>query len=416
MLSSRFTSRPPFRNTLALALGLAAATLLLPGCDNALGEASHGPAAMPPPEVTAIAVEPQEIAVSREYVGQTEGSRDVEVRARVTGILLEREYREGTTVTPGAPLFRIDPAPFQAAVAQARAEVGSAVAREAQARREAERLKPLIAQRAVSQREYDDAMSNLEIARANLELARARLRAAELDLGYTRVTAPIGGISSRAVKSEGSLVVANGDSLLTRVTQVDPIRVNFSLSENERLRIARETAAGRLVLPADGALDVEMLLADGTTYQHRGRVDFSDARFDTATGTLDLRAEFPNPEQQILPGQFVRVRVNGGVRPSAILVPQRSVLDGPQGKFVYVVKDGKAEARPVQVGDWHGKQWVVQEGLDAGEAVIVDGVVKVRPGAPVRMAQAVPDAPNKPGTSNAILSDASGSVGTTTVR
>jgi membrane fusion protein (multidrug efflux system) len=409
MSSSRIPSRLPSRQALALAVALLAATLLLPGCDQAQGESAHGPAAMPPPEVTAVSVSPQEVAVSREYVGQTEGSRDVEVRARVTGILLERVFREGSVVEPGAPLFRIDPAPFEVAVAQARAELASAVAREAQARREAARLKPLIAQRAISQREYDDSMSTLDVARANLELSRARLREAELDLGYTRVTAPIGGTTGRANKSEGSLVTANADSLLTRVTQVDPIRVNFSLSENERLNIARETAAGRLQLPADGALDVEILLGDGTTYGHRGRVDFSDARFDPATGTLDLRAEFPNPDRQILPGQFVRVRVNGGTRPNAILVPQRSVLDGPQGKFVYVVKDGKAEVRPVEVGDWYGKQWVVSQGLNAGDSVIVDGVVKVRPGAPVRMAQAVPDAPVKPGSSTAILSDASGS-------
>ena len=196
-------------------------------------------------------------------------------------------------------------------------------------------------------------------------------------------------MTGRALKSEGSLVTANADSLLTRVSQVDPIYVNFSLSENQRLRIDREAASGSLKLPADGNLGVEIVLADGTTFAHKGKVNFSDARVDTTTGTIDARAEFANPDRVLMPGQFVRVRVNGAQRPEAILVPQRAVLDGPKGKFVFVVRDGKAEVRPVQVGDWHGDRWVIDEGLQAGESVIVDGMVKVRPGTPVTVAGTV---------------------------
>jgi membrane fusion protein (multidrug efflux system) len=370
---------------------------------------------MPPPEVTTLPVRAEKINVSYEYVGQTEGSREIEVRARVTGIVLERQYEEGAPVKAGEPLFLIDPAPFEVAVAQARAEVTSSKAREAQARREVARLKPLIAARAVSQREYDDAVSSFDIARANVELAQARLREAELDLGYTRVTASVTGMTGRALKSEGSLVTANSDSLLTRVSQVDPIYVNFSLSEMQRLRIASEAAAGRLVLPPDGNLGVEIVLADGTTYEHKGRVNFSDARVNTTTGTIDARAVFPNADRRLMPGQFVRVRVNGASRPHAILVPQRAVLEGPDGKFVFVVREGKAEPRPVQVGDWHDKQWIISQGLEEGDAVIVDGVVKVRPGVTVKVAgqqQApvsssrpiVPYRPGKPGTGTDILS------------
>ena len=407
------------RPALALVLAAMLATgLMVSGCDVARGGPQGGMPEMPPPEVTAVAVKPESVDVSYEYVGQTEGSREVEVRARVTGIVLERQYDEGAPVQAGAPLFLIDPAPFEVAVAQARAELASAAAREAQARREVARLKPLIAERAVSQREYDDALSAQEVGRANLQLAQARLREANLNLGYTRVTSSIAGTTGRALKSEGSLVTANADSLLTRLSQVDPIYVNFSLSENQRLRIASEAAAGRLKLPADGSLHVEVVLADGTTYAHKGRVNFSDARVDTTTGTIDARADFPNPDRTLMPGQFVRVRVNGATRPQAILVPQRAVLEGPKGKFVFVVKDGKAEVRPVKVGDWHGNQWVISEGLHEGESVIVDGVVKVRPGAQVRVAQtrSAPvgssrgaDAfiPRKPGASTGILSDSS---------
>jgi membrane fusion protein, multidrug efflux system len=409
--SDQSLHRPFARASFALLL---AAAFIASGCQPANG----GMPAMPPPEVTTVPVKAEKVDVTYEYVGQTEGSREVEVRSRVTGIVLERQYEEGASVKAGDPLFVIDPAPFEVAVAQAKAELASAVAREAQARREVARLKPLIAERAVSQREYDDALSALDVARANVQLAQARLREADLNLGYTRVNASVTGMTGRALKSEGSLVTANSDSLLTRISQVDPIWVNFSLSENQRLRIASEAAAGRLVLPPDGNLGVEVVLADGTTYAHKGRVNFSDARVDTTTGTIDARAEFPNSDRSLLPGQFVRVRVNGASRPQAILVPQRAVLEGPDGKFVYVVRDGKAEPRPVEVGDWHGNQWIISKGLEEGDAVIVDGSVKVRPGSPVRVAgqaqppvsrrsePVMPGLPAKPGASDDILSRA----------
>jgi membrane fusion protein (multidrug efflux system) len=323
-----------------------------------------------------------------EYVGQTTGAKEVEVRARVTGILEKRLYTEGGWVKAGQQLFLIDPKPLQAQAAQAQAEVERARAQVAQSDREVARLKPLAERRAVGQKEADDAVSNAELARAALRAAEARLAEVNLNLGYTRVVSPITGLSSRANKSEGSLVTAN-DTLLTLVWQVDPIWVPFNVSENDQLALNKAVASGRLVLPKGNAYDVTVKLSDGSTFPRKGRINFSDTKINPATGTYEMRAEIANADAAFKPGQFVRVQLRGATRVNAIAVPQVAVLDGAQGKFVYVTgkdKDGKdiAVVRPVTLGAWveveGTNMWIVESGLEAGDTVIVDGIAKLQPG------------------------------------
>jgi membrane fusion protein (multidrug efflux system) len=347
----------------------------------------HGPGAgMPPPEVSVVTVTPRPLPVTFEYVGQTAGSREVEVRARVTGILLSRNFREGEAVRKGQSLYSIDPAPFQAAAARAEADLAAAAARAEQARRNAARLKPLYAEKAVSQKELDDAVSAEAIADADLKAARARLEEARLNLEYTRVESPVSGVAGRSLQSEGTLV-SGPQVLLTTVTQVDPIWVNFGIPDSEQARLRREVDAGRLALPKNGNVEVALQLADGRSYPRSGRLNFADVRISPATGTQEARAELPNPDAVLRPGQFVRVILKGAVRPAAVTVPQRAVLEGPQGKFVYVVNDkSQAEARPVEAAEWTGEHWVIASGLKADDRVVVDNVMKLGPGAPVRLA------------------------------
>jgi len=356
----------------------------------------QGPGGPPPVQVSVVTVEPKSLPASFEYTGQTLGSREVEVRARVTGILQTRNFVEGGRVTQGQSLYTIDPAPFAAAVLRAEADVAGAEARLAQAQKNAARLKPLYAENAVSQKEYDDAASAEAIGDADLKAAQARLTEARLNLRYTRVESPVTGITGRSLRSEGSLV-SGPDVLLTSVTQIDPIWVSFGVPDNEQLRIDSEQAAGRLQLPKDGNFEVSVKLADGTQYPVTGKLNFSDVRVSGATGTSDTRAEIANPKGVLRSGQFVRVSLKGAVRPNAVTVPQRAVLEGPQGKYVYVVGAGnKAEPRPVQVGEWAGDDWIIQSGLKPGDKVIVDGTARIfAPGTPVQVGEAKKDAGKK---------------------
>jgi len=364
--------------------------VVIAGCGPSGGAGKDGKGGpmggMPPAQVAVSTVEARSLPASYEYTGQTIGSREVEVRARVTGILQERNFKEGGPVKKGQSLFTIDPAPFIAAAVRAEADVSGAEARLAQAKKNASRLKPLFAEKAVSQKEYDDSTSAEAIADADLKSAKARLTEARLNLLYTKVESPVSGIAGRAQRSDGSLV-SGPDVLLTTVTQVDPIWVSFGVPDNEQLRINGEVAAGRLELPKGGNFEVSIKLADGSAYPQTGKLNFSDVRVSGATGTSETRAELPNPKGVLRPGQFVRVTLKGATRPNAITVPQRAVLEGPQGKFVYVTADGKAEARPVQVAEWTGSDWIIASGLKAGEQVIVDGVMKIGPGAPVQVAE-----------------------------
>lgn len=369
MAQPQLSRRPGFRmesplRALTLAVILAGFTA---ACSK--NDTPAAPPAMPPVPVTVLEVQPQTVPLTVEAVGQTEGAKEVEVRARVGGILEKRLYEEGAAVKMGQVLFQIDPVPYQIALTDAKAKAD-------QATREEARLKGLVAEQAVSRKEYDDATSNLAVARANL-------RQAELNLSYTRVVAPVSGLSGRLNKSEGNLI-STADNLLTTVVQVNPVRVRFSLSDNDQAALP----GGHL---APGSVTgVELLLSDGSVYPVKGKLNFAASQVDPRLGTQQLRAEFDNPENKVLPGQFVRVRLTAGKRDAAVLVPQSAVLQSDQGKAVMVVgAENKVEPRPVKAGEWLGKDWVILSGLKAGDKVIVDNLMKLRPGAPV--------APKKPG-------------------
>ena len=365
--------------------------LVLAACSPSNGsekKGGHPGMGMPPPEVLTTTVAAQSLPLSFEYVGQTAGSREVEVRARVPGIILKRNFTEGAPVKEGQSLYTIDPAQLEAAAARAEADVVAAQARLEQAKRNAARLKPLYAEKAVSQKENDDAVSAEEISAADLKAARARLIEAKLSLSYTKVEAPVSGVASRSLRSEGSLV-GGPETLLTTVMQVDPMWVNFGIPDNEQAQLARDVQSGRVALPKDGAFEVALKLADGSIYELAGKLNFSDVRVSPTTGTREARAELPNPKGVLRPGEFVRVILRGATRPNAITVPQRAVLEGPQGKFVYIVDENNtAQPRPIEVGEWAGDAWIINKGVKPGDRVIVEGLMRLGPGAPVRIAEA----------------------------
>jgi membrane fusion protein (multidrug efflux system) len=323
--------------------------------------------------VTVQKVELQRVPISLDAVGQAEGSREVEVRSRVSGILEKRLYTEGAPVGAATTLFVIERAPYEIAVAQARAALSQERARQEQAQRDVERLKPLAQSRAIAQKEYDDAVSALKQSAAAIEGAQAKLAEAQLNLSWTNVKAPIGGVTGRATKSEGSLVTANTD-LLTTLTQVNPIWVRFALAEADYNRIRG----------AEKRTRVNLLNEDGTVATGNGRLNFAGSTVDPKMGTVQLRAEFPNPVLKWLPGQFAKVQILAGEQ-EAFLVPQAAVVQTEQAKLVWVVgPDGKANMRPIQTANWIGSNWVVTGGLKPGDAVIIDNLMKLRPGAPVQ--------------------------------
>jgi len=371
--------------------------LLLAACGPG-GPGGHGGGGMPPAVVAVQEVQPKTIPVEFEYPAQTAGSREVEVRARVSGILQKRNYEEGAPVRAGQSLFTLDSATYEAAVARTEADLAAAEARQNAARRNAVRMKPLFDAKAASQKDYDDAVSADEVSAADVKAARARLADARLNLSYTKVESPVSGISSRALKSEGTLV-PGPDVLLTTVSQVDPIYVNFGLSDADQTRLREDVAAGKLTMPKDNRFDVVIRFEDGKQYSRPGKVAFSDVRVNPQTGTSDARAELPNPAGEVRPGQFVRVILKGAQRLNAIAVPQRAVMEGPQGKQVYLISpDNKAMPQPVQVGEWSGSDWIITSGLKAGDKVIVDGLAKIFfPGAPVQVGDPNAPPPGPPG-------------------
>lgn len=346
---------------------------------------------MPPPEVSVVTVQAQSHSVELEYVGQTAGSRETEVRARVAGILNKRLFEEGATVKAGTPLFQIDPATFQTQVASAEATVAVAEAKVNQARRDQTRLVPLIAEKAISQKEFDDSKSALESAEASLKQAQAQANEARLNLGYTKVVAPISGTTGTASKSDGSLVTAS-DSLLTTIVQTNPIYVNFSISESDLLRMTKQVSSGQLAVPgqrsANGSLgfSVNVKLADGSLYPRTGKLNFASEKVNPTTGSFDARAEIPNPDGSLRPGQFVRVLLGGASRPNSISVPQRAVIDSPMGKIVFLVTpDNKLAPRPVELDGWTKGEWIVTKGVQSGDRVLVEGFIKAHePGMTVK--------------------------------
>lgn len=343
-----------------------------------------GPAAGAPVEVGVITVALRDVPVVFEYVGQTQSSQQVEIRARVSGFLDKRVYTEGATVHAGDLLFQMDRKPFEAALDAVQAAFKQQRARLTTAQANLNRVKPLAEKNALSQKDLDDAVGQQQAAAAAVEQARADVTSAELNLGYTMITSPVTGISSFAKKQEGTYIDP-GNSLLTYVAKLDPMWVNFSLSENELLEFRALRQSGALKLPLIEDLDVEIVLADGSSYPQRGHISFADASFSADTGTYLVRAEVPNREGTLRPGQFVRVRLSGAERTQAIAVPQQAVLQGDRGAFVWTVGPGeKAQQRVVETGDWSGNEWIIASGLHAGDRVVVENVIRVAPDAPLK--------------------------------
>ena len=346
---------------------------VLAACGKTEQPAAKGGMAMP---VSVIELKPVSVPISAEAVAQTEGAKEVEIRPRVGGILLKRLYEEGAAVKAGQAMFQIDPAPYQIALAQARAQLAQQKARIEQTRREEARLKGLLATQSISQREYDNAVSDNAVAEAALMQAEANVREAELNLSYTTVTAPVSGVSGRFQFSEGALIAAN-TSLLTTIVQLSPIWARFSFSDNEL-----KPLGGRLT--EKNVRYVSLILPDGREYPEKGKLNFAASQIDPTLGTQQLRATFENKDHQLVPGQFVRARVTTGTRDGVFLVPQVAVQNSDLGKFVYVVNEkNEATVRPITAGNWQGKDWVILDGLKAGEKVIVDNLIKIRPGATV---------------------------------
>ncbi|MBY0246290.1 MAG: efflux RND transporter periplasmic adaptor subunit [Nitrospiraceae bacterium] len=339
------------------------------------------------PQVEVITIATQRVPDEPEFIGQAEASRPVEIRPQVTGILKAVLYREGRDVKQGDRLYQIDPIPFQGAAASAKAKIAQAEARLVQAKQDLARVKPLLAEQAVSQKDVDDAVAGELAAEAALQGAKADLIKTQFDLDNTLITAPIDGLIERSRYYEGRLVSAQTD-LLTVIHRVDPMYVVVSVPETFILRRRRDVEAHRIQHPGVYKLRGALTLMDGTVYPNEGVLDLLEPGLRTETGARQFRITFPNPKRILLPGQFVKVRFKGDVKTEAVLVPQRAVLQGPTGPFVFVINDEeKVEMRDVVASDWKGSQWLIDAGLKAGDRVVVNGLMKIGPGAPV---QAVP--------------------------
>jgi membrane fusion protein (multidrug efflux system) len=368
----------PVLRTLPLAIAL---SLTLAACGD---KKDANKAAPPPPTVSFITATSGEVTITNELPGRVEASRIAQVRARTPGIVLQRVFKEGGDVKAGEVLFRIDPAQFQANVESADAAIARAEANLAQADLKARRYKPLLAAQAVSQQEYDDAVTAQKQAGAELQSARAARKNAGLTLGYATVTAPISGRVGRARVTEGALVGQNEATPMATVQQLDPIYVTITQSSAELLRLKQALAAGTLKSAGKDQARVTLLTEDGQEYTRAGKLLFSDVAVDESSGSVSMRAEFPNPERTLLPGMYVRARLEQGVNESAITVPQQAVVRGAEGASVLVVgADNKVSSVPVKADAAVGGKWVVSSGLKGGERIIVEGFQKTKPGGTV---------------------------------
>ncbi len=374
---------PPSRLALVGAISMAA---LLAACGGQQPSAAAGAGGMPPPPpVGVLTVAPQTVALQTELPGRVEAQRVAQVRARVTGVVLQRQFREGSEVRAGAPLFQIDPAPYQAALESALAQQQRAEAALAQATATADRYKPLAEAQAISRQDYINAQAAQKTAQADVAAAKAAVQSARINLGYTQVTAPIAGRIGRALVTEGALVSAAEATQLALIQQTASVYVNFTQSSGEMLALRKAIAAKQLRKSAGDTVAVSVVLEDGSVLPQAGRLLFSDLSVDATTGQVTLRAELPNADGQLLPGQYVRVRLAQAELPGGVLLPQQAVTRTQQGDSVLVVGEGnKPGPRPVKIRQGQNGQWVVTEGLKAGDRVIVDGFQKMFvPGAPV---------------------------------
>ncbi|MBX3380615.1 MAG: efflux RND transporter periplasmic adaptor subunit [Phycisphaeraceae bacterium] len=366
-----------------------AGTGVVSGCGRNQPQAGAAPQA---PTVSIDVVAPVTVPGNYEFIAQTAASRTVEIRARVQGFLLKRHFVEGGPVKEGDLLFTIDPRSFEADVQIARAQLAQAKAQLALAESNLSRVKEGVEKGGIAQADLDKAQAQRDEAVAEVKLSEARVTNAELDLSYTRVLSPVSGTIGQAERQEGALVDSGQNSLLATSQQVDPIYVNFNVSERDVLKWRSDVASGRIILENEKHLPTQITLSDGTVFESVGSINFVDVKVDPNTGTAMIRAEFPNKDSRLLPGQYVKLKVLGVERPNTLTVPQQAVLNTPNGTFVLVVgADGKAERRPVTLGDWLGSDWVVEFGLKAGERVIVDNIQKVQPGMEVKIAENVSD-------------------------
>lgn len=370
----------------------------LTGCEKSQQPPSLG---MQPALVSVMTMASQSVPFSIELPATLSGAKEVEIRAQVSGILQTRNFSEGDKVTAGQSLFSLDAKTYAAAMEKSKADLNAAIVRLEQAQREVNRIKPLRAQNSISQRELDNAISSVDINYADVKSMQANLEQAKLRLDYTKVTSPVTGIVGRELVSEGTYV-SGPEVLLTQLTQIDPIRVRFGLSEREQLQMRNDSAAGSLTLPIEGHWKTRVKLFDDSFHSEVGEVNFSDIRINAQTGTSELQAIMPNPNFSLRPGQFVRIVLEGAVRENAFVVPQRAVLDNGLGKFVYVMsKNDKgitvALPAPVIVGEWVTNVqdiengWIIRKGLNTGDQVIIDGMARIFfPGMPIRLADDQP--------------------------
>ncbi|MCX5496049.1 efflux RND transporter periplasmic adaptor subunit [Kaistia dalseonensis] len=367
------------RNLSIIGLGV---SFLIAGAQIA---AAQTPGAPPPPNVEVTTVNAREVPLSYTYAGRVSAFREVEVRAQVGGILKQRAYVEGARVKAGDVLFQIDPTTYEADVARAAAQVQTAQAQLSQANRDKTRAVELFDRQVGTQKARDDALSAVELAEASVAAADAQLKTAQINLDYATVRAPIDGVTSLDVLPEGSLISTG--SLLTKITQLDPVYVTFSFTDANAAEIRRIVESHDLT---DVKLSASLTFGDETAYDKSGAIDFTSSSIDTQTGTILSRAVFANPDMRLIPGQFVRVTVTGMTIPSAIVVPEIAVLQGPQGKFVYTIDDKDVAAiAPIELGQSVEGGWVVTSGLKSGDRIITSGVIKVRPGSPVAASKTI---------------------------
>jgi membrane fusion protein (multidrug efflux system) len=364
-----------------------AATIFFAGCGrNPAGPGAAGMMNMPPPEVGVVTIAPESVALTTELPGRIDPVRVAQVRARVDGVVLHREFREGADVKSGEELYQIDPAPFQAAYDSASANLAKAEANAKQTQQLAVRYESLVGINAVSKQDYDNAVSAAAAANADVLAAKAAVESATINLGYTKVTSPIDGRIGSALVTEGALVSQNAATEMAVVQQLDPIYCDFTESSTELLRLRRELDSGALKSAAPGEAKVTLLLDDGTTYAQPGKLLFSDVTVDPSSGMVTLRAEFPNPDHLLLPGMFARGRLEQAVNSQAITVLQRGVSVGANGvaSVMVVGATNNVEPRVIKIGQAVGNKWIVTDGLKAGDQVIVEGLQKFQPGMVVK--------------------------------
>lgn len=373
------------RIKLIAALGFLAVAFLSSGCEKQ-GTAA-GPHQSPPPEVGVVVVQPQRVPITTELSGRISPYLIAEVRPQVGGIIKKRLFIEGADVKAGEVLYKIDDATYKAAYDSAAASLAKAEANLVPARLKSDRLKDLVKINAVSRQDFDDAAAACKLAEAEVSAAKAAVEAARIKLDYTSVKAPISGRIGRSEVTTGALVTAGQPSPLATIQQLDPVYVDVTQSTADLLRLKRELATGALETNDDGRTRVKLVLEDGTNYPHPGTLKFSDVTVNQSTGSVTLRTVFPNPRQLLLPGMFVRAVVEEGIRDQAILVPQQGVSRDPAGHAVAMLvgAEGKVEPRTIKIGRAIGDKWLVSEGLQPGDQLIVEGLQKAHPGAPVRV-------------------------------